>query len=65
MVEVPFLLSIQKQLKVPTEIFAKFFLRIHVKDEVGAFARITNIFAEHGVGFEKIIQLPLEEKESS
>ena len=28
-------------------------------------ARITNIFAEHGVGFDKILQLPLEQKDSS
>ncbi|MDF9759043.1 MULTISPECIES: homoserine dehydrogenase [Peribacillus] len=54
-----------KQLKAATEIFAKFFIRLHVQDEVGVLARITNLFAEHGVGFDKILQLPLDEKESS
>ena len=32
---------------------------------MGVLARITNLFAEHGVGFDKILQLPLDEKESS
>ena len=36
-----------------------------MKDEVGVLARITNIFAEHGVGFDKILQLPMDEKGSS
>ncbi len=27
--------------------------------------RITNIFADHGVGFDKILQLPLDKKDSS
>ncbi|MEC0296825.1 MULTISPECIES: homoserine dehydrogenase [Peribacillus] len=54
-----------KQLKDATEIFAKFFIRLHVQDEVGVLAKITNLFAEHGVGFDKILQLPLDEKESS
>ncbi len=55
----------KKALKSPSEIFAKFFLRLTVKDEVGVLARITNIFAEHGVGFDKILQLPTEQKDSS
>lgn len=49
-----------KRLKSPCEIYSKYFLRIHVKDQVGAFAKITSIFAEHGVSFEKILQLPLK-----
>jgi homoserine dehydrogenase len=52
-----------KQLKSPCEIFSKYFLRIHVKDQVGAFAKITAVFAEHGVSFEKILQLPLKNSE--
>ena len=55
----------QKALKSPSEIFTKFFLRLHVKDEVGVLARITNIFADHGVGFDKILQLPMNQKGSS
>ncbi|EPR30138.1 MULTISPECIES: homoserine dehydrogenase [Geobacillus] len=51
----------EKQLKTPAEIFSKYFLRIHVKDQVGAFAKITTLFSQRGVSFEKILQLPLKE----
>jgi len=47
-----------KQLKDAGEIYSKFFLRFHVKDEVGVFAEVTSIFSEHNVSFEKIMQLP-------
>jgi len=49
-----------KNLKDQSEIFSKYFLRIHVKDQVGSFAKITSLFSERGVSFEKILQLPLE-----
>lgn len=48
----------EKKLKQPNEMFSKYFLRMHVKDEVGVFAEITSIFSQHGVSFEKILQLP-------
>ncbi|MGG1834492.1 homoserine dehydrogenase [Cytobacillus firmus] len=51
-----------KKLKDADEIYSKYFLRLHVKDEVGTFANITSIFSEHHVSFEKILQLPLKEK---
>ncbi|WP_409290115.1 homoserine dehydrogenase [Peribacillus sp. SCS-37] len=53
----------KKSLKSPAEIKAKYFVRLHVKDEVGVFANITSIFSEHGVSFEKILQMPIREKE--
>ncbi|MFC4323506.1 homoserine dehydrogenase [Litchfieldia salsa] len=53
----------EKSLKENSEIFSKYFLRIHVKDQVGSFAKITTIFSERGVSFEKILQLPLKEKD--
>ncbi|WP_002144649.1 homoserine dehydrogenase [Bacillus cereus] len=52
----------QKVLKESDEIIVKKFLRLHVKDEIGVFAKITSLFSERGVSFEKIIQMPLEEK---
>lgn len=52
----------EKKLKRPKEIRSKYFLRLHVRDEVGVFANITSIFSEHGVSFEKILQLPVKEK---
>lgn len=54
-----------KTMKQPSEIYAKFFIRLHVLDEVGVLAKITMLFAEHGVSFDKILQLPLNEKGSS
>ncbi|MBD8070458.1 homoserine dehydrogenase [Bacillus sp. PS06] len=53
----------EKSLKEHSDIFSKYFLRIHVKDQVGSFAKITTIFSSHGVSFEKILQLPLKEKD--
>nr|WP_066315341.1 homoserine dehydrogenase [Bacillus sp. FJAT-29814] len=54
-----------KLLKGNNEKFSKYFLRLHVKDEVGVFAEITSIFARHGVSFEKILQLPVKKNEVS
>jgi len=48
-----------KKLKTQDQKFSKHFLRIHVKDQVGAFAKLTTLFSERGVSFEKIIQLPV------
>ncbi|ENQ3079678.1 homoserine dehydrogenase [Bacillus multifaciens] len=52
----------EKVLKAEDEIYVKKFLRLHVKDEVGVFAKITSLFSERGVSFEKIIQMPLQKK---
>ncbi|MDQ0247262.1 homoserine dehydrogenase [Bacillus fengqiuensis] len=52
-----------KQLKESDQMFSKYFLRIHVKDQVGAFAALTTLFSERGVSFEKIIQLPVKDSE--
>ncbi|MGG5252685.1 homoserine dehydrogenase [Neobacillus sp. SM06] len=52
-----------KHLKDPSERFAKYFIRLHVQDEVGVFADITAVFAEFGVSFEKILQLPVKKNE--
>ncbi len=51
-----------KKLKDPSEIYSKYFLRLHVKDEVGVFGELTSIFSKHSVSLEKILQLPVEEK---
>ena len=55
----------KKNMKSPEEINAKFFLRIIVKDEIGVFAAITSLFAQHDVSFEKILQLPTKEHDSA
>jgi homoserine dehydrogenase len=52
-----------KRLKDDSEKYSKYFVRIHVQDEVGVFAEITSIFAKYGVSFEKILQLPVKKNE--
>lgn len=52
-----------KHLKDPSEKFAKYFIRLHVQDEVGVFADITTVFATYGISFEKILQLPVKKNE--
>lgn len=52
-----------KQLKDDSEKYAKYFIRLHVQDEVGVFADITTVFAKYGVSFEKILQLPVKKNE--
>ncbi|GLY11182.1 homoserine dehydrogenase [Bacillus badius] len=51
-----------RQLKAANERFAKYFIRLHVRDEVGAFSELTKLFSSHSISFEKILQLPLEEE---
>lgn len=51
----------EKKMKGADEIYSKYFLRLHVQDEVGVFANITSIFSAHRVSFEKIVQQPVEE----
>ncbi|WLR55736.1 homoserine dehydrogenase [Mesobacillus subterraneus] len=53
----------EKQLKDDGEVNSKHFLRLQVHDEVGVFSKITSLFASHNVSFEKILQMPLKEKE--
>jgi homoserine dehydrogenase len=52
-----------KRLKDDSEKYSKYFVRIHVQDEVGVFAEITSLFAKYGVSFEKILQMPVKKNE--
>lgn len=52
----------EKKLLATNEIKAKFFLRIHVKDEIGVFSKIAEIFLKHHLSFESIVQRPVEEE---
>lgn len=40
--------------------FSQFYLRLSVKDETGAFASISDLFNQHGISFERILQTPSE-----
>lgn len=55
----------EKVLKSNDEILSKYFLRLHVKDELGVFASITTLFSKHKISFEKIMQLPIKDKDQS
>lgn len=46
----------EKKMKAAKDIHAKYFMRLEVKDQVGVFASVTELFAKHGISFERIIQ---------
>jgi len=48
----------EKKLQTAEQIQAKYFVLLHVEDKAGVLARITQIFGEHGVSLESVIQQP-------
>ncbi|UOQ48148.1 homoserine dehydrogenase [Gracilibacillus caseinilyticus] len=52
----------QKQLKEDDEKYMQYFIRMEVDDEAGTFQKITNVFLDESVSFQKILQLPSEQK---
>jgi homoserine dehydrogenase len=50
----------EKKIKSNEEIEAKYFCRLYVKDEAGAFSKITALFAEQNVSLEKLLQDQLQ-----
>lgn len=50
----------QKELAPADQRFSQFYTRLHVKDELGAFARISDLFNKLGISFERILQTPSE-----
>lgn len=47
------------ELKTAEERHGQFYFRLHLKDEVGAFANITTLFNNLDISFEKILQTPI------
>lgn len=47
-----------KMIKSKEKILSKYFMRIRVKDQVGVFSKIANIFLENNLSFESILQKP-------
>lgn len=43
--------------------FSKYYVRLHVKDEVGAFAVISELFNQMNISFERILQTPSSKTE--
>lgn len=48
----------EKKLKSDRQIACKYFIRLHVEDRAGVLAKITQIFAEHEVSLESLLQPP-------
>lgn len=50
--------SFKKELTPPENKISQFYLRLHVKDEIGAFASISELFNQRDISFERILQTP-------
>ncbi|GFN33613.1 homoserine dehydrogenase [Paenibacillus xylaniclasticus] len=48
----------EKKLKTDEQICSKYFLLLHVEDRAGVLARITQVFAEHEVSLQSVLQQP-------
>ncbi|MCZ8519070.1 MULTISPECIES: homoserine dehydrogenase [Paenibacillus] len=48
----------EKKLKTDEQIASKNFILLHVEDKAGVLAQITQVFAEHGVSLESVLQHP-------
>lgn len=48
----------EKKLKTDDQISSKYFLLLHVEDRAGVLARITQVFAEHEVSLQSVLQQP-------
>lgn len=55
----------EKKLKTDEQVVAKYFLRLHVKDEAGVLAQITRVLADAGVSIEKVFQEPVADEKMS
>ncbi|MEN1968098.1 homoserine dehydrogenase [Lentibacillus sp. N15] len=53
----------KKELTPADKRFGQFYIRMHVKDEVGAFASISDLFNQMGISFERILQIPRSKTE--
>lgn len=53
--------SFKKELTPAAKRYSQFYLRLHVKDELGAFASISDLFNKMGISFERILQTPSSE----
>lgn len=52
--------SFKKELTPAENKISQFYLRLHVKDEIGAFASISELFNQKDISFERILQTPKE-----
>ncbi len=52
-----------KEITPADQRFSQYYVRLHVKDEVGAFAIISGVFNQLGISFERILQTPSSQTE--
>ncbi|GGH80718.1 homoserine dehydrogenase [Pullulanibacillus pueri] len=50
------------ELKNDEDVYSKYFLRLYLKDEAGAFSKVSALFGNYHISIEKLIQQPLKEK---
>lgn len=55
-----FLPKKEKHQRQDNAVESQFFIRLHVKDEPGAFSKITDLFKEQGISLEKLFQEPID-----
>lgn len=55
--------KLETKLKDNKDVHSKYFLRFHVKDEAGAFSRISALFAKYNISLEKLFQQPIKGKD--
>lgn len=48
----------EKKLKTDEQIASKYYILLHVADKAGVLAKITQVFAEHEVSLESVVQQP-------
>src|SRR5690625_465810 len=53
----------KKEITPADQRFSQFYVRLHVKDEVGAFAIISELFNQMSISFERILQTPSSKTE--
>ncbi|MEX2414776.1 MAG: homoserine dehydrogenase [Paenibacillaceae bacterium] len=49
---------VEKKIKTADQIESKYFVLLHVEDKAGVLARITQVFGQHEVSLESVIQQP-------
>src|SRR5699024_773054 len=50
----------EKVLKMPNQRYGNYYVRMHVRDKVGAFTTISSIFNNLAISFERILQIPIK-----
>ncbi|AVQ97839.1 homoserine dehydrogenase [Oceanobacillus iheyensis] len=53
----------KKELKTADKRLGQYYIRLHVKDEVGAFSTISSLFNTFNISFKRILQTPVKKHE--